>query len=269
MSTSFKSFERTAWTEKAANYDSLFADITAQAVPPILSAAGDLAGKDVLDVCCGTGDLAIALGEGGATVSAVDFVLPMAAIARDKASDAAVSVGDAESLAFADASFDVVTCAFGLWHMTDPAKALAEARRVLKPGGLYIYTAWGPAEGFDVMNIVNAAIKSHGTMDIELPPSPPPFQFSEEASALPLLTEAGFRNGALTHHIAAKTHRSGQEVIDILYRAIVRTPMLIDRQAASVRKLVLESIAQRAEARRVNGVFRLEWPFALGVATAA
>ncbi|WP_157962003.1 class I SAM-dependent methyltransferase [Acuticoccus kandeliae] len=255
---------------KAEHYDSHFADITAQAAVPILAAAGDLAGKSVLDVCCGTGDLAIALTEAGADVTAVDFVLPMAAMARDKASDAHIAVGDGEALPFAASKFDVVTCSFGLWHMPTPELALAEARRVLKPGGLYLYTAWGPPEaGFDIMELVNAAIKTHGTMDVGLPPSPPPFQFSQRPSAVPMLEAAGFREISLTKQMASKSHRSGEEVLAVLNRALVRAPMLIDRQAASVRRLVVEHIRMSAEARRTDGVIRLQWPYVLGVATAA
>jgi len=50
----FKSLEQSGWTAKAAAYDQYFATIADQAIDPILDSIGDVAGRDVLDVCCGT-----------------------------------------------------------------------------------------------------------------------------------------------------------------------------------------------------------------------
>jgi hypothetical protein len=47
---------------------------------------------------------------------------------------------------------------------------------VLKPSGMYSYTAWlPPDEGWDMMGLLVTAINKHGTMDVDLPPAPPPF----------------------------------------------------------------------------------------------
>jgi ubiquinone/menaquinone biosynthesis C-methylase UbiE len=82
----------------------------------------------------------------------------------------------AERLGFENASFDAATCAFGLWHVSDPDSAISEAAHVLKPSGMYSYTAWlPPDEGWDMMGLLVTAINKHGTMDVDLPPAPPPF----------------------------------------------------------------------------------------------
>lgn len=101
---------------------------------------------DVLDVACGTGDLAEAFAAGGAnSVVGLDFTAKMLQIARLKADKPrrrgvkpSYIQGDAMDLPFDDAQFDIVSIAFGIRNVTDPAKALAEFRRVLRPGGRLI-----------------------------------------------------------------------------------------------------------------------------------
>ena len=96
-------------------------------------------GQRLLDLCCGTGDLALALAATGAAVHGADFTAPMLGLARDKAEARAHQVcwlrADAQALPYADASFDAVTIAFGIRNVADPQRALAECRRLLRPGG--------------------------------------------------------------------------------------------------------------------------------------
>ena len=61
MTTTFKALEQSGWTQKASAYDEHFAKIADQAIEPILNSVGDVARRDVLDICCGTGTLAGAL----------------------------------------------------------------------------------------------------------------------------------------------------------------------------------------------------------------
>jgi demethylmenaquinone methyltransferase / 2-methoxy-6-polyprenyl-1,4-benzoquinol methylase len=92
-------------------------------------------GDRVLDVCCGTGDLAIAAKDEGGTVTGVDFSEQMLARARSKSSGVAWINGDALALPFPAESFDAATIGFGLRNVEDRAIALKELRRVLRPGG--------------------------------------------------------------------------------------------------------------------------------------
>lgn len=101
----------------------------------------------VLDCACGTGDLTRAFADAGvAYVTGLDFTAEMLDIARTKRltpRDAHPNdpprieyvQGDAMELPFADGSFEVVSIAFGIRNVTDPARALREFRRVLRPGG--------------------------------------------------------------------------------------------------------------------------------------
>lgn len=94
----------------------------------------------ILDVCTGTGDLAIAFQRylrGEATIVGTDFCPEMLEIASSKAGDGEIrfSQADAQALPFEDGSFDVVTVAFGLRNVEDTDQGLREMARVCQSGG--------------------------------------------------------------------------------------------------------------------------------------
>jgi demethylmenaquinone methyltransferase / 2-methoxy-6-polyprenyl-1,4-benzoquinol methylase len=95
-------------------------------------------GAEALDLCCGTADLSLELGAMARTIG-VDFCHPMLKIGLDKVRAAGLPVqlaeGDALRVPLADASFDVVTIAFGLRNLESVSGGLQEIFRLLKPGG--------------------------------------------------------------------------------------------------------------------------------------
>jgi demethylmenaquinone methyltransferase/2-methoxy-6-polyprenyl-1,4-benzoquinol methylase len=109
--------------------------------------AGVRPSDEVLDVACGTGDLTRAFAKARPKrVLGVDFTTEMLDVARarrarDEQSGSSPALitsyaeGDATKLAFADGSFDVLSIAFGIRNVGEPARALAEFYRVLRPGG--------------------------------------------------------------------------------------------------------------------------------------
>jgi demethylmenaquinone methyltransferase / 2-methoxy-6-polyprenyl-1,4-benzoquinol methylase len=92
-------------------------------------------GDRVLDACCGTGDLGIACAKAGGLVTGVDFSPAMLERARRKAPELEWLEGDLLALDFDDASFDAATVGFGVRNVEDLDRAIAELRRVLRPGG--------------------------------------------------------------------------------------------------------------------------------------
>jgi ubiquinone/menaquinone biosynthesis C-methylase UbiE len=126
----------------------------------IVEAAGPAEGKQWLDVACGTGDLALRAARDGADVVGVDFAPPLVETARQQASAAGFSidfrVGDAESLPFEDASFDVVTSTFGVMFAPDQPRAAGELARVTRSGGRLALATWVPDGGIGKMFAMTA-----------------------------------------------------------------------------------------------------------------
>ncbi len=108
--------------------------------PAMLALAGDVTGHQILDAGCGAGSLSAALRDRGALVTGVDSSAGMLALARRRLGDgAALHLTDLrEPLPFADAAFDEVVASLVLHYLEDWGPALAEFRRVLKPGGRLI-----------------------------------------------------------------------------------------------------------------------------------
>jgi demethylmenaquinone methyltransferase/2-methoxy-6-polyprenyl-1,4-benzoquinol methylase len=92
-------------------------------------------GDRVLDVCCGTGDLAVADERAGGHVTGLDFSERMLARARRKSSSIEWLRGDALALPFEDGSFEAVTVGFGVRNLADLEAGFGELGRVLVPGG--------------------------------------------------------------------------------------------------------------------------------------
>jgi len=92
-------------------------------------------GDDVLDACCGTGDLAVEDERRGGRVVALDFSERMLERARRKSGAIEWVQGDALALPFGDARFDAATVGFGVRNLADLEGGLGELARVLRPGG--------------------------------------------------------------------------------------------------------------------------------------
>jgi demethylmenaquinone methyltransferase/2-methoxy-6-polyprenyl-1,4-benzoquinol methylase len=107
-------------------------------------------GQRALDVCCGTGDIALALARAGTEATGLDFSGEMLEVARARASDStgkpqapSYIQADAQALPFPDASFDIVTVGYGLRNLSDYEAGLAEMSRVAKPGARLLVLDFG------------------------------------------------------------------------------------------------------------------------------
>jgi len=139
----FKTQQKLGW----AHFAPLEA-VTAIPGANLVRFAGVREGQVVLDVGCGTGVTTIAAARAGAKVSALDLTPELLDRARFNAQVAGVEVdwreGDVEKLPYEDASFDVVLSQFGHIFAPRPAVAIGEMLRVLKPGGMIVFSTWPP-----------------------------------------------------------------------------------------------------------------------------
>ena len=138
----FSAFELSGWDTNISGYDSAFGAVARQTVRPMLDAARVTRGMRVLDVCCGPGMLAAGALERGAEATGLDFSLEAVELARRLVPNGRFEQGDAQALPFPAESFDAVLCGYGLMHLPEPAAALREMLRVLRPGGRAALSVW-------------------------------------------------------------------------------------------------------------------------------
>jgi SAM-dependent methyltransferase len=139
----FKAAQRQGWAHFTA-----FEATTSATAARLVAFAGVQPGQRVLDVACGTGVVAITARRRGARVTGLDLTPELLQRARENAAVAGVDVewheGDAESLPFGEASFDVVLSQFGHIFAPRPDVATRELLRVLEPGGVVAFSTWPP-----------------------------------------------------------------------------------------------------------------------------
>jgi len=151
----------------------------------------------VLEIAAGTGVVTRALAAGlpdTVSIVATDLNQPMIdhAATLGTAREVEWRQADAMQLPFPDGSFDAVLCQFGVMFFPDKQRAFSEARRVLKPGGVYLFNVWDRIEENEFADVVTTALAS------QFPDDPPrflartPHGYSDPAMVTGDLREAGF-----------------------------------------------------------------------------
>lgn len=134
--------------------------------------AAELAPKDVLETAAGTGIVSAELRQQlpDAALVVTDLNGPMLEIARARLDGTAlVEAADAQSLQYADDSFDVVVCQFGLMFLPDLKAGFSEAARVLRPGGTFLFSVWDSHAHNPFAALVD------GVLSATFAEQPPPF----------------------------------------------------------------------------------------------
>ncbi len=211
MYEEFKEFEKAGWEKLADSYFEVTHTSTSKAAETLLKfvgCEGDNATKiRLLDVACGPG----------------------------------YSAGLAENN-----SFDAVVCAFGLLHFAYPDKAIAEAFRVLKPGGRYAFTVWRSPEEVETFQIFRGAIAAHGSLDVPIPPGPDMFRLSRDGEAAGALASAGFSSISISN-LSLTRQSSPDALLANLAKATVRTRALFDAQLEHAKPKIEAEIMKRAK----------------------
>lgn len=216
----YKNYTRDTWNESAPAYDPVLrnldkfnADLLRHALPR--------SGERVLDVATGPGQPALSVaplvGPAGRVVG-IDLAERMVEVARARAKEAGLDnvefrVMDAESLELPDASFDLVVCRFGLQIVTDPDRAIAEIRRVLKPGGRLVATVWGPGERCPAIHAIIGPMLENAEPD-ENGYIPTPYEMGGPDELVGILQKAGFRDAAEERVTHAWTFKDEEAYLD-------------------------------------------------------
>jgi ubiquinone/menaquinone biosynthesis C-methylase UbiE len=181
------------WREHADDADERGTAATEQ----LLDLAGLRPGDRVLELACGPGGAGLAaaarVGSSGEVVL-TDVVPEMTAIAAERArarrlTNVRTAVLDLEEIDAPDESYDVVLCREGLMFATEPAQAVAEMRRVLRPGGRLALAVWGPRERNPWLGLVFDALTAQLGMPFPPPGVPGPFALGDANLLRALLSE--------------------------------------------------------------------------------
>ncbi|HVE68110.1 MAG TPA: methyltransferase domain-containing protein, partial [Solirubrobacteraceae bacterium] len=158
-------------------------------------------GHTVLELAAGPGETGFLAAElirpGGGRLISTDFAEPMVEVARARAEamglrNVELRTMDAESMDLDTAAVDRVLCRFGFMLMTDPAAALRETRRVLRPGGRLALAVWAPAQENPWASIAGRTVRARLGAPEPDPDAPSMFALGRPERLNDLLHDAGF-----------------------------------------------------------------------------
>ncbi|MDG1995100.1 MAG: class I SAM-dependent methyltransferase [Emcibacteraceae bacterium] len=191
-------YEKDTWTRCAESYEETFAGITNEAVSELIQLGNIGPDCHVLEIGSGPGNLANLLTRLGAEVKGIDFSEKMIAVANQHYPDITFKEANAEEVPFVDSVFDCVVANFVVHHLARPEVVFKEIKRVLKPGGKFVFAVWGPPEEQSSIGAFFGAVMAHYELS-ELPHGPL-FGITEKSVFDTLFTGAGLTNCALSIH---------------------------------------------------------------------
>ncbi len=145
-------------------------------------------GRTVVDLGCGAGTFCRLAADAGATVTGIDAAAALVEIARERVPEGRFDVGDIQSLPYEDGAFERVTAFNSLQFVPEPPAALAEIRRVAKPGARVYILVWGRQEHTELVAVMKAL---HPLAPPRPPGSPGAFALSAPGVLEDLVTGSG------------------------------------------------------------------------------
>jgi len=257
--TDFKDFEEGGWSENADSYERGLGLVTRQVVEPLLDAAAVGSQTRLLDVACGTGDLAGRAAGRGAVPTGVDLSEGMLELARDRHPAIEFAQADAERLPFADGAFSAVTAAFVLNHVPSPPRAAAESARVTAPGGRVAVAVWDVPAHVRFTELVTEAAEAAGAerpAEVDAGPDDPD-RFADEDEMHALL-EGGGLAGVEQRTLEVVLEVAGADgLLDAVVGSSVRTAAVVRAQPEAVRSRIVAELERAAAGYRSGEGLRL------------
>jgi SAM-dependent methyltransferase len=236
-------------------------------VPSVLAAAEVTAGAKVLDVSTGTGEAALMtfpiVGESGFVIG-VDIAPAMLRAARDRLNQPSFGpvAADGQALPFSGSSFDAVTCQLGLQFFPDPARGLAEFRRVLRPGRCAAVCVISTADRAPMWGIL-CNVLSRFLPDkrdvLELS-----FALSDAKQLNGLFAGAGFRDVSIERETCPVTFDSIDDYWDPIEAGVGSQPQAYLSLPEADRRSVREEISGRLSQFGSDGKLRMSVEMLIG-----
>jgi len=176
------------WGAAAADWAAIQEPTCRPVYEAVFDRVGLSAATKYLDAGCGAGLAARIAADRGAQVSGLDAAENLLAIARTRVPDGTFHLGELENLPFSDGSFDLVTGFNAFQYAASPGAALAEAKRVARPGSRVVVMTWGSPEGMEAASLV-AALRP--LLPAPPPGAPGPFALSDETALRAFASAAG------------------------------------------------------------------------------
>lgn len=259
----YKEYTRKTWNETADHYD-VWLEILAGLDETLIGALDLEPGDRVLDMAPGPGQPALKIaGRVGpeGSVLGVDLTPRMVERATEAAAEAGIDnvefvEGDAEDLDLDDDTFDAVVCRSSLQIMTDPDAAVAEAHRVLEPGGRFAATVWAaPGEDSPLLHAIVGPMLEHCTPD-EDGYIPTPYEIGGEGQMTAMLEAAGFSDVTEERRTVEGTFAVADEFIAAMLDGTPLGPSL-QEEDEEVQEAVIADTRENLAAHEVDGELRL------------
>ena len=256
----FKNFEKDGWEERASTYGNWA--VTSQIVPVAVEALNLSSNDNVLELASGPGYGTSEISKKTKSVLGTDFAKSMVVEAKNLFPKLNFEQADAENLKFEDNSFDKVFCTFGILHFAHPDKAINEVRRVLKSGGIFVFTVWAPVQESPFFRILSEVISKLGSFDVGLPDGPPIDDFSDRERASKKLSAQGLDMVNFKAEDNIFDTGASPSKMPTVYREVgVRSKGLLDAQDPKKLPEIEAELVSRYREFEKNGTVKMPFPY--------